>query len=688
MTFFFQCFLSLLLCYASIVSVYLSFLKNRYFDSLTIFFVLTLVSFAVFSLWQMYRTVKNKKQLLKRSVLNSLFERLFLRRFSGTDKKKLLFLFAICFLNFSAGFFSVYTQYSRGIHVSEQGQFFLSQEDTMRSSYNQQQPPLDYYFSYFSSELWGINKFSVRFHAMVFYLVLSLILPLMLWFFCSSFWAVALGSFLFSLNHAIRLHSMDGRPLSLALLTGFLFLFFYMSYCRNSESKEQQSLFFSVLSSQYLFVISIGLQPVVFIVTLFLSSFWLLLENRKVIFKKLFLSHVLTAVLVLPFYIKMYSFSQDTYKLKKNFLEEIASYIEHYNISDLFKTYFYPFYEQLNFSFFILIFGLLIIVFSRKKLSDLTVQIGFCLIAFPLLFDFLFSIAIAWDLQFRYYIVYSVFLIFFCALVLNDILKWLGKKKWKVYFFLISAVILFMWNSWNQIITIKKESRFQFPYRDNSVEQVYGYLKKEGKSEDLIIELSLTQPPVYRSKDLSFFNSFFYDPNHSPNFISFYLITTNSPPFFFENDGDNIPYVDWKNLSSEENKKIFFVVNNEREEDKAYSVLSGFMEEQHRIGEFSIFEWAFKTKNREQEYKKFLFHLIEKTSPKYQAALYETLLYYACENKNKDQFIQLLKKYKALEPSLDEFTKFMKLPARFVLKRRAKFFKNMDYCYLEKEQKK
>ena len=173
-----------------------------------------------------------------------------------------------------------------------------------------------------------------------------------------------------------------------------------------------------------------------------------------------------------------------------------------------------------------------------------------------------------------------------------------------------------------------------------------------------------------------------YDPQNHPVIGGGYMMeTTDTPPFFNERSWDYIPYINWKEVFKKDQNvsKIFFIAYNNREEDEAYSVLSGFMEE-HRIGRLSIFEWPLKTANHEREYKKFLTRLIKKTSLKNKAALYETFLYYACKNKNESQFVRLLKEYRALEPFLDEFITDEKLPSRFVLRRRAKYFENGVFC--------
>ena len=674
---FFQCFLSLLLCYSSAISIYLSFIKNRHFDFFTVFFTLTLVFLCLFSLWQNYQVFRKPTTKQNSKARHGVLSMKKIKK-----NKKQLALIILCLINLSVGFFSVYTQYPRTPAMPEIYQSFslFHSNNAMRDSYRQQQPPLDYYFSFFSNELWGKGKFAMRFHAMMFYLILSLILPLMLWFFCSCYWSVALGSVLFSVNHVIRLHAVNGRPVSLTLLTGFLFLFFYMAYCKNNQPKKR-NLFFPMLATQYLFIMSIGLQPVIFIISLFISSFYLLIKNKKRIFQKLFLSHILTAVLTLPVYINMYLYGKDFHKFKKFSMESISSYIEDYNLLHLFKKYFYPFYEQILPSFLMLGLGLMALIFTQRKISNLTAQTGIALITFPLLFDFLFKTVINWSVSNWYFIVWSLFLIFFCVLVLNDILQYLKEKTWKYTYLFIPVVFLFVWNSSSQISAIKKESRFWNPYRDSSNEEkVYEYLKKKGEPKDIFIEFSLMQPSDIQETSLNNLAFFLHKPNTHPIASGRYSIqVTKTPPFFNEKATDYIPYINWKNIPEKEDQKIFFVTINNTKENKAHSVFSGFLEEK-RIGRFSIFEQTFKTGNREKEYKKFLMRLMKKTPEKYQSVLYETLLFYACKKSNKNYFNRLLKKYRTLEPFLDKSSNDMDPPYRFALNRRANLFKIESYC--------
>ena len=692
--FLFRVLLGLLLCYASFVSIYISFFKNRQFDFLTVFFIATLVFFTAIILTEIFKSIsvfhlkkplklfkpppagRKNKSSLHPPVEPDLYK----------PKQKMWGLLVICLISLLIGFFNVSNQYSRGVELSEISQFDVSfSQNTIEASYRQQQPPLDYYFSAFSGRLFGESKWAVRFHAMFFYLILSLILPLGLYFFCSSLWITAMGTALFLINHVVRLHAVHGRPLCLVLLTGFLFLFFYLSLCKKRPA-DKQSLF-PILASQYLFVMSIGLQPVIFIVALFISSFWLLLDNKKETFKKLFFSNGVTGLLALPFYLNMWDFGQSAYKFKKLSWSVIESYIANLDIFYFLEKYFFTFYEQMSLTFLILVIGWLIVVFIKRSLSKLTAIALFSALLFPLLYDFVFRIFIIWGFNNWYFIVLSLFIIWFFILALKEINDYLSchtvfskKKLWQiVFFFLFSA--LFLWNVYCQSVAIKNETRFHDPYRENSVERVYDYLKERGDPKDIALDFSLRPIVVYRLADITMKRSILRDSAFHPVLISYSIKFTQTAPFFHENPYDRIYYIDWQNLPKKANQKIFFIVvadDLEDSEDKAYPVLSRFMKGQ-KIGRYAVFELTLSSHNRKKEYLRFLSQLNKETPKKHRGALYETLIYYAYKDNKRARFNRLLQEYRDLEPALDEFTSDQNYPSRFELRRRVKYFENLDW---------
>ena len=677
-----QILLSLLLYYSCLVSIYISFIKNKQTDFLTFFFVLTLFLFASFSLYIVFQNLKN-----------NLPDRSFFKKWDNINikkifkqNKKLLIVLILSLTSVLIGFFNVYTQYPRGVTGSEIAQYITANpsSDIIDGSKRQQQPPLDYYLSSFSQSVFGESKFSMRFHTMIFYLMLSFILPLGIFFFCSSIWLTAIGSLLFLFNHVIRLHCVDARPINLALLTAFLFLFFYLSYFKNFNKCEsdKNSLFF-ILAGQYLFTVSIGLQPVIFIISLFFSSFWLFLLNKKTAFKKLFITHIAAASLTAPFYFNMFLFGKSAYKFKKISIDSIKSYFSDLEIFYFIEKYFFSFYRELSFFFLTVIISFIIFYLFKKRLKTPLVLIASSVLLFPLLFDFIFQAGIIWHgLNNWYIIVFSLFLILFVTLSLVEIDSALSSYSGRIYF-KVCLCVLFIVSLFAQIQNIKAKTQFEFPYSDNSIEKVYEYLKEEDDRADIIaIDFSLKSIAGHRAEHVGLRKSLFYDQG---NFLinSFSLEYAQSPPYFYEIKSDRIYYIE-KSLTEITGRdlKVLFIVKRDEDIDKAVQILSHFIEGLV-IGEYVIFGLTLSGPDKEKKYIEFLSKVNKKTPKKYRGAVLETLIYYAYRNNNKGKFLQLLESYREIEPYLDEFIPELKYPSRFELKRRVKYFESLNWSSID-----
>ena len=652
----FKIFLSILLFYSSLVSIYINF-TNKQFDFLSLFFSFSLCFLCLLLLYHIYR--KAKILLEKKETINI--------------KSPPPYFLALILISLLIGFFNVYSQYPRGLHIAEIAQFMES-KNVMGHSYRQQQPPLDYYFSAFAKKVLDQSKFALRFHTMLFYLLLCLILPFGLYYY-SSFLISILGSLLFLINHTTRLHSVDGRPLNLALLTGFLFLFFYINFI---ESKEKQSLI-PIICSQYLFIISIGLQPVIFTISLFFSSFFTLYLLSKEVFKKLLLSNLIVAFLTCPFYLQMISFGREAKKFKELSFSSIIHYLSELRVTYFIQEYFLSFYDKMFLSFLVPLLGwIFLISFKRKKPNKNTLLLLFSTILFPLFFDILFSVGIWYGKNYWYFIIFSLFLIFLFTFISQDLNSYLKNNKYYLYI-LIPYLLLFFGNYYSQNLKIKNESQFYHPYQDNSIEKVYEYLKKNGNSKDLISELKLIS---FLSN--SFENEiqgqslFFHNSNvHPSNFILSSSPYIEESPFFYELDSLDFYY---SNKINQKVNKIFFIARtkNEGREDVSEEILSLFLPKKI-IGEFAIFELALFSKNKQQEYIDFLYRIKSKTPKKYQSHLLETLLYYSYQKKQKTKFKKLLQEYKELTNYMSEYTTYLKYPTFFEHKRRIKYFKQLNW---------
>ena len=118
------------------------------------------------------------------------------------------------------------------------------------------------------------------------------------------------------------------------------------------------------------------------------------------------------------------------------------------------------------------------------------------------------------------------------------------------------------------------------------------------------------------------------------------------------------------------------------DEDHAFKVLSFFMMEGQRIGEFVVFtlNLSGSLDEKKQQYLHFLSQVMTKTPKSHQGVLLETLIYYAYKDGKKQEFDRLLREYRDIEPSLD--TDFM-YPRRFELKRRVRYFESLKWPTLQ-----
>ena len=653
--------LSALLFYSSFVSIYINFV-NKQVDFYSLFFSISLCSLCFLLCYHVYQTIKEELQ-------------------KNHDKTKAILLLSLCLASLSIGFFNTRSIYEKRAISNDETSQFGRNSNTIKNSQAEQQPPLDYYFSAFSEKLFHTtSKFSIRFHAMLFYFILCCILPLGLYYYSSLLISV-LGSLLFLNNNLITLNSVNARPLNLALLTGFLFLFFYLSFY---QSKKKQSLI-PVICSQYLFVLSIGLQPVIFIMTLFCSSFHLFFHSEKDILKKLFVSHIITGILAAPFYFNMLIFGKSTEKFKEISLSSILHYFSKLDLFNFIQKYFLSFYSKMSLSFLSLLLGwILLTVLTKQKLNKKTLLLLSSAFIFPWFFDAIFLIGIYYTMADHYFIVFSLILIFLFIFIFQDLNNYLKHNKFYFYI-LIPFLILFSRGIYLQTLkTNYLTSGFKY-HSGHSVEEVYDYLKEKGVPEDFVLEIRLMPILGPNFSYIKNHKMLFYDLKKHPTFINKTKKYTTKPPFFYENNSFTIYYINFleSKVSYNKTQKVFFItrkdkISVERRENLSYQVLSQLLPEK-LIGNFAIFTLTLSSKNKEKEYIHFLLQAKDKTPKKHQSSLLETLIYYAYQEKRKTEFKKLLQEYKEITNHQPKYVKTFKYPARFDHLRRIKYFENLNW---------
>lgn len=203
------------------------------------------------------------------------------------------------------------------------------QEGVTKWAAQQQNPPLDYLLSKFSIIVFGNHEFAYKFHPLVF-AFMTIFAPL---FFIrenkkESSFALTLSGASLILSSGFSYYSYESRPLSLALFLGVMCLILIMKYLRTNKGLNY------LLIYQVLFCLSIGLQPILLIVAIFLC-----LGIQKIIAKrtdkesekdplfKILKVNLLTALLILPFIVKIYIESLGYNQFKKSFsLNQIFLY--------------------------------------------------------------------------------------------------------------------------------------------------------------------------------------------------------------------------------------------------------------------------------------------------------------------------------------------------------------------------
>ena len=365
--------------------------------------------------------------------------------------------------------------------------------------------------------------------------------------------------------------------------------------------------------------------------------------------------------------------------------KKLTDYILNHDIFDVFKTYFFPFYEPLIIVCFALLFIFLGVLFFKKiKISILTVAMGVSLILFFLLYDFIFHIFVNWpSLNNWYYIVLNLHLNFFVVFALKELLSFFLKIKKKRILYFLPITIFFFYACYLQILAIKNQTQFKYPYNDSSMEKVYNFLAVKGNPNDISMDFSLgtisarlihARLQTYRSK--TFFHNL-----ELPKLIKYKKIKIDKTLDHksFKDNFFIVYYIDKNLFLKKGTQKLFLVTHNNFpfRSDKSYGILSSVMEGL-TFGKYAVFELSFKEENKEKEYINFLFDLIEKTPKNQRPVLHETLLYYACKNKNINQFNQLLKGYIGLKPFLNETSPYNDFPDYFFLERRVKYFKNIN----------
>ena len=559
------------------------------------------------------------------SLLSILF---FTRKFSFFKKNKIndyniipLVIVSIPIITL-AGYILYNSSLGRDIWLDEYTQFIQDPGNNGISTYAaiQQQPPLDYFFSAFARFTLGFDPLAVKIHNIIFF-ILTILSSLYISFIQSKKIHLAVIYPLSLMTSSlVCFYSYEARPMMLSLFTGTLFIFTYFQYLH----LKNISLFY-ILITQTLFLFSIGLQPVILIISCFMGAIVYERGITKKI-KNLFYTHLVSALIFSIFFGKMILISKEFNKFKYLSLTHRLEEIKHINVD-----YFLRYFEHQ--SSFILYFLLplvsiltIIMIFKKIKIRNGPFHIVFSLFFFIVSFDLIYTTTVNWNFQSRYIITISTlfaYIAYQSAKGIDDIIN----KKNNFLFRIFPFVLLLCRDT--------RQYNGSLPYKE-----IYNYLETNATSKDLILNFSLRstgswRPFLFVSKEI------YYNKKKSSLFIH---------SVHFPEIKDNIPIdVENKTLGSlyliqfrEYTPEIIFYHEYSLKNIESFYLGKEF----NHIRIIKIK----KTDMTNRPFEEYLYYLLKKFKYKNELALvYETLAIIKIDQGEYKAALEIIAKYERLK---------------------------------------
>lgn len=403
--------------------------------------------------------------------------------FSVKKKKKeilglvLLFVFALLPRLFHLGERDVWMDEYRQSKYARGGLFDL---DIVTGAAKQAQPPLDAAIQSTGITALGYGETGIRIHAAVlgalavlfFFLAIRRLIP-------RSFFLYPLA-LVFAFHPWLVLFSQSGRPASSAVCFAVLYLWalirFMTVHQKNTAQNRPTGLSFRWLALftiiQAWFLLSTGFQPLIFVLTSCAALFPLLFN--KDFTKKILYVYASTAVsfgLVFPVIKYNIDINAPVYLSSLSFFDKIAAILKNiFTFSfDTYSGYFHPFIDHYAIPFFIVcavgIAGWFMLRVKESGANKKTASpqsalfLYFILftLAFPQVYQSVFSTLIRYHVKVRYFVTFFPVLLALTALALFFAVKWLKtlpvpqfklkNRQWKpVHLFIILLSTLFLFS--------------------------------------------------------------------------------------------------------------------------------------------------------------------------------------------------------------------------------------------------
>ncbi|MGD2085701.1 MAG: hypothetical protein PVH61_05900 [Candidatus Aminicenantes bacterium] len=440
----------------------------------------------------------------------------------------LIFMMAFLMRLYNIEYRDVWMDEDRQSGYATQGLFDL---DITQKAAAQCQPPLDPFIQSVGISNFGINEKGIRIHTaflgalgvLLFYILLSGILE--------DRFAVILASVVFAFQPWLIHYNRVGRPVGTGVFFAVLYLLVLLDFLVHAKDKKNNKTSFILLVIvQTWFLLSVGFQPLIFLLT---SSVSLLpfLFNKKYFYKTaaVYLSSLVSFALAYPILSLGFTVNAQKYLKPASLLHHIVTFFK--NLSSIsFETYinyYKPLVENYHLLYLIVLIlgaaGFIYTLISKRKntVSLLFLYFFIFTLVFPLVFESGFKTFINYTVKLRYYLTFTPVLIaglgvgiYYALLFLSHLVK--IKPKLRIsgkYLVRGFFLVIFLFSFYGNTQSLKKTYMIQ----NREWEKVYEIFKYHSAPGDTAYIFNLASP--WRWSPTYFYSQKFYYKNETERYV-------------------------------------------------------------------------------------------------------------------------------------------------------------------------
>lgn len=440
----------------------------------------------------------------------------------------LIFIIAFLMRLYNIEFRDVWMDEDRQSGYAAQGLFDL---DITQCAAAQSQPPLDPFIQSICISNFGINEIGVRIHTaflgamtvLMFYILLSGILE--------NKFPVILASVVLAFHPWLIHYNRVGRPVGTGVFFAVLYLLVLLHFLVHAKDKKEnkRGLLLLVIVQTW-FLLSVGFQPLIFVLT---SSLSLLpfLFNKKYFFKTaaVYLSSLVSFALAYPILNLVIAKNTRLYLKPAPLPDHIVTFFKNL-ISINFETYinyYKPLVENYMLLYIIVLIlgsaGLIYTLIFKKKNTINLLFLYFLIftLVYPLVFESLFNTLINYHVKLWYYLTLTPVLIaglgvglYYSQSFLSHLLKskpqLLISSKYPIQVFFM---VIFLFSFYGNTQSLKETYKIQ----NREWEKVYELFKYHSAPEDTAYIFNLTPP--WRWSPTYFYSQKFYYKKETERYV-------------------------------------------------------------------------------------------------------------------------------------------------------------------------